>query len=402
MNHKPAKIVILGGGFGGLYTSLGLSNNPLVKSGRVTVTLVEAKETFLFTPLLYEVLTQELRTWEIAPSYVKLLKKRHIQLCQSRVVDIKLESRQVILENQERLEYDYLAIAVGSETRPLPIPGATKQVMHFRSLRDTQILETKLKRLEMSKTKDICLAVLGGGANGVELACKLADRLGDRGIIYLLEKGSTILKHFSPGVQKAASKALSRRRIRLITEAAIQGIEAGKILLENNYLSTDLILWTGGTQSRRWIKELPCQHNQQGKILTYPTLQLLNYPEVFAIGDVASIVDSNIPNTAQAAYQASSCLAYNLLAVIRGKKLRRFRYLHLGDMLTLGKKAAVISSFGINLEGKLADKLRRLIYVFRMPTWGHRFQVLHSVLRNSWHRRLRGFRGRVLNFFSIS
>jgi NADH dehydrogenase len=118
-------------------------------------------------------------------------------------------------------------------------------------------------------------------------------------------------------------------------------------------------------------------------LLTRPTLELIDYPEVFAIGDIAEIRQSKtkiVPATAQAAYQQASFLAKNLQLALQARNLRHFHYLHLGDMLTLGKGAAVVSSFGVNLEGSIAAIVRRLIYVQRLPTFRHRWQVLKNLL----------------------
>jgi NADH dehydrogenase len=133
------------------------------------------------------------------------------------------------------------------------------------------------------------------------------------------------------------------------------------------------------------VRHLDCQQTETGKLLVRPTLQLLDYPEVFALGDIAEIYPykKTIPATAQAAYQQASCLAKNIPALIRGKRLKSFQYLHLGDMLTLGKREGLISSFGINLEGRLADIARRFVYILRLPTLGHRSKVLESWIRNT-------------------
>ena len=133
----------------------------------------------------------------------------------------------------------------------------------------------------------------------------------------------------------------------------------------------------------RSIRQLDCEKNSQGKLLTRPTLQLVSYPEVFALGDLAEIRNREklVPATAQAAYQQAKSVANNLRATIRGRRLQPFRYLYLGDMLALGKEVAIVSSFGLNLEGKLASIVRRLVYIFRLPTFRHRWQVLINFLK---------------------
>lgn len=390
MIKDPIHICILGAGFGGLYTALYLSRFSWVKSGQCQITLVEPKEHFLFTPLLYELITGELQRWEIAPSYEKLLSKTKIYFCQQTVAGVDLKTRQVSLDNGGTLVYDYLVLSVGSQNSRGDVPGATTYALTFRTLADVERLQGKLRLLEASERQSLRLAVIGGGPSGVELACKLADRLGRRGQIHLIERGEEILKNFSAGVRKAACRSLSARRVLVDCQTSIKAIAANQITLEQGQkmakFPVDLVIWTAGTQVRDWIQYLDCQQTPQGKLLTTPTLQLVDYPEVFALGDLAQICNGKkpVPATAQAAYQQASCAAKNLKALLQGNRLKRFHYLHLGDMLTLGKGAAIVSSFCLNLEGAFAALLRRLIYIQRLPTSRHRLQVLNHLLVSTW------------------
>jgi NADH dehydrogenase len=387
MGDEVIRVCIVGGGFGGLYTALYLSNWHWVKSGKCQVTLVEPKDNFLFSPLLYEILTGELQAWEIAPSYQKLLAGTGVNFCQDRVEGVDLVNRQVKLEAGESLAYDYLVLGVGRKTRLATIPGLESYALTFRSLADAERLEAQLQVMESSERKHLRVAVIGAGANGVELACKVSDRLGNKAQVSLIESGDKILKYFGSGVQKAAKKAIKARNIQVYLRTSVKEIEADRItLVSSNQIMThsvDLVLWTTGTETIDWVYDLGCQQTSQGKLLTRSTLQLIDYPEVFAVGDIAEIRESKtkiVPATAQAAYQQASFLAKNLQLALEGKNLKYFRYLHLGDMLTLGKGAAVVSSFGINLEGSLAGIIRRLIYVQRLPTLRHRWQVLKNLL----------------------
>lgn len=387
MNNQTIKICILGGGFGGLYTALYLSNYDQVKSGQWEINLIEPKDNFLFTPLLYELLTEELQPWEIAPSYQKLLIGTKINFHQDKANKIDLKNRQVYLQQGQLLNYDYLVLSIGRKNKLLDLPGLQTHTLTFRSLADAQRLKEKLRILEASGRKKIRIAVIGAGANGIELACKISDRLSGRSQVLLIDRGKEILKNFSSGIKKAALKSIKNKQIQLYLETNVQQIDAEQItLIKDEQLNTfpvDLVLWTAGTETIQLINELGCQQNSFGQLLTRPTLQLIDYPEVFALGDVADIRNSktrSVPITAQAAYQQASHAAKNLQAAIQGKQIKRFYYLHLGDMLTLGKGVAVISSFGINLSGSLAGQLRRLIYIQRLPTLRHRWQVFKNLL----------------------
>lgn len=399
MTNGTDKICILGGGFGGLYTALYLAQSALARSGKCQITLVEQKERFLFTPLLYELMTGELQPWQIAPTYEKLIKDTKIRFCQATIRGLQLSTREVMLENGEKLNYDYLVLAVGNQNRWVKIPGLETHALTFRTLADAERLQARLRQLEGSGREKIRLAIVGGGPNGVELACKLADRLGKMGEVKLIETGDDILSGFSRGVKRAAYRALSRRNVRMELQTTLGALETDSMTLtcgdRTNSLPVDLVIWAAGTEAREWVRNLDCQQSDRGKLLTRRTLQLVDYPEVFALGDLADIPSTKqpVPATAQAAYQQASCTAKNLKAAMRGKRLQPFRYLHLGDMLTLGKGAAVVSSFFLNLEGKLASFIRQLVYIQRLPTWHHRLQVLRHLLKRSMIKGLRWING---------
>jgi demethylphylloquinone reductase len=379
------KICILGGGFGGLYTALYLRRFPWLRSPDCQITLVDQKERFLFLPLLYELVTGELKPWEIAPSFKKLLANKNIQFCQATIGGVDLKARQVKLLGRDRLSYDYLVLALGGKTRTDGVPGAAQYALPFRSLADARYLNERLRSLEATDLSQIRITVIGGGPSGVELACKVADRLGKRGHILLVERGNQILKPFSSGVRRGAYRALQARGVQVELRTGVEAIAPNQITLVRDHritpLAVDLTLWTAGTRSIDWISDLDCQQNNQGQLLTLPTLQLVDYPEVLALGDMAEIQYPNgkkIPATAQVAYQQADCAAHNLKALMKRRPLRNFRYLHLGDMLTLGVNAAVVSSFGFNIEGRPASITRQIVYLQRLPTMRHRLQVL-------WH-----------------
>lgn len=392
------KICILGGGFGGLYTALYLRRFPWLRSPDCQITLVDQKDRFLFLPLLYELVTGELKPWEIAPSFEKLLANKNIQFCQATIGGVDLKARQVKLLGGDRLDYDYLVLAVGGKTRTDGVPGAAQYALPFRSLADARYLDERLRSLEATDLSQIRIAVIGGGPSGVELACKVADRLGKRGHILLVERGAQILKPFSIGLRRGAYRALQARGVQVELRTDVEAIAPNQITLVRDHritpLAVDLTLWTAGTKSIDWISHLDCQQNDRGQLLTLPTLQLVDYPEVLALGDMAEIQypkGQRIPATAQVAYQQADCAAHNLKALMKRRPLRNFRYLHLGDMLTLGVNAAVVSSFGINIEGRLASITRQMVYLQRLPTMRHRLQVLWHWIVSAYKQLLRLF-----------
>lgn len=401
---KHINICVLGGGFSGLYTALYLSKHPQVKSGEWKIILVERNDNFLFTPLLYELITGELQRWEIAPTYQKLLLGTSIKFSQHIVKKIDLNNREVKLDNDDSLNYDYLVLGLGTQNRWIDIPGLKSYALTFRTLQDLEQLQNKIHYLENLDEKHLRVAIIGGGPNGVELSCKLADRLGTRAEVLLIDRSNQILKGLSKGIRKASYRALGSRRVQLYLNTNVQEISENSITI--NYgeqtinVPVNMVIWVAGTQSKQLIQSLNCQQASSGKLLTNSRLQLIDYPEVFALGDLAQISNKkkSNPATAQVAYQQASCAAKNIAAIIEGKPLKSFHYLHLGDMLTLGRRNAIISSYGININGQIGGMLRRLAYIFRLPTMRHRFQVLRNFGQKIGLKVRRFFRNIIASF----
>ncbi|WP_107667980.1 NAD(P)/FAD-dependent oxidoreductase [Cyanothece sp. BG0011] len=400
---KTINICVLGGGFSGLYTALYLSKNPHVKSGDWQITLVERNDNFLFTPLLYELITGELQRWEIAPTYQKLLAGTSIKFCQHIVKKIDLNNRQIKLDNDNSLSYDYLVLGLGTQNRWVDIPGLKTHVLTFRTLKDLEQLQAKIHYLETLDRKHLRVAIIGGGPNGVELSCKLADRLEKQAEVLLIDRGNQILKGLSKGIRKASYRALGSRGVQVYLNTNVETIHENSITI--NYgeqtinVPVDMVIWVAGTESKPLIQSLNCQQTSSGKLLINSRLQLIDYPEVFALGDLAQISNKNksLPGTAQVAYQQASCAAKNIAAIIEGKPLKSFNYLHLGDMLTLGRRTAIISSYGININGQIGGILRRLAYIFRLPTMRHRLQVLRNFGQKIGLKIRRFFRSIIAN-----
>lgn len=393
MSHPT--ICIVGGGFGGLYTALYLQKYRHLRNSRIL--LIEPKDRFLFTPMMYELITDELKEWEIAPTYTSLVAGTNIVWKQDRAEALDLDQQTVMTASGEHLTYDYLVVARGAKSRPVNIPGVDEHTLTFRSLEDALTLRARLGQLIQTQLlqpagEPIRVTVIGGGPSGVELSGKVSDYLGDRAQITLIERGNAILKPFEKGLRRLGHKALSRRQIDVLTGTSVSKISADSVTIHaiedfsgehSKVLPSHLTLWAVGAQPCAWLGTQTVAHNDQGQRLTRRSLQLLNHDNVFVLGDGADVRGSRkkpAPDTAQAAFQAASRVAGNLAAMTRGKPPKPFNYLHLGDMLTLGVGDAGLWSFGITIGGRLAAICRRGVYIFRMPTRRHQMKVARRAL----------------------
>jgi len=382
MNESAKRICILGGGFGGLYTALRLNSLPWSPLEPVEIVLIDQRDRFLFAPLLYELVTGELATWEIAPPYAELLAGTQIRFFQTSIAAVDQAAKQVRLGTGETLTYDRLVLALGGETPMDFVPGAADHALPFRSVEDAHRLQDRLRELETSDAEKIRVAVVGGGYSGVELACKVADRLGDRGRVRLVERSDDILQTSAEFNRQAARDALSERGVWLDLETTVDQITADTLTLtyhdQADELPVDIVLWTVGTRVAPLLDTMDLPRSDRHQISVEPTLQVVGHPEIYALGDLADCKDASgqqVPNTAQAALQQADYAGWNLWASLSDRPPLPFRYQHLGEMMTLGVENATLTGLGLRLEGPLAHVARRLTYLYRMPTVNHQIRV---------------------------
>ena len=379
---QRSRICIIGGGFGGLYTALRLSDFPWENEQKPEIILIDKSDRFLFSPLLYELVTEEMQSWEVAPPFEELLANTGIVFYQASVTNIDINTKQVSLDSDRVIDYDTLVISTGGKTPVDIVPGAKEYALPFRSLDHAYQLKEKLRLLEASHQEKIRVVVVGGGYSGVELACKLSDRLGEIGKIRIIDRGDKILKDSLEFNRQAALKALEQRQIWLDLETEVERVEADSISLtykgKTDIIPVDLVMWTVGNQVSELIKNLPLQKNSKGLLKIKPTLQVAERDDIYALGDVVECYDTDgniLPSTAQVAFQQSDYCAWNLWASATNRPLLSFRYQPLGEMMALGTDNASISGLGLKLEGPFAYIARRLIYLYRLPTLKHQLTV---------------------------
>ena len=373
------RICILGGGFGGLTTALELSRQDW--GDRPAIDLVDRRERFEFLPLLYDLVTGASRPWEIAPRYADLLVGTGVRHHRAGVTSVDLQARTTTLSDGTRLDWDVLVLALGSEPCRDRVPGAAEHSLGFHSLADARRLGDHLRELE-AVCPQFEISVVGAGYSGVELALALADSHGNRAHIRLIEQSDRILPQATDFNRTAALKALARRGVTLLTGTSVTTVEAQALELNEAGSSvrcaSQLTLWTVGQQPVGAIADLDLPRDERGRILVETTLQVQGHPQVYALGDLANVIDAQgqpVPATAQSALQAARTVAWNVWARLSDRTLQPFRYRALGEMVSLGKGDAALSGMGLTLSGPLAAAARRLVYISRQPTADQRWRV---------------------------
>ncbi|MEB3263351.1 MAG: NAD(P)/FAD-dependent oxidoreductase [Synechococcus sp.] len=369
-------MVIVGGGFGGLYTALALAQH----RDHPPILLIEPNERFLFQPLLYELLSGELRRWEIAPRYDSLLASRGIAWLQDRVERIDTRARQVHTHAGRALGYGRLVIASGGQPATFAVPGVREHALFFRSLADVDRLQELVQRLRQQARPLQRLAIVGAGPSGVELACKLADLLEGTTLIELIERGSELLPQSRAFNREQARAALQRRDVRLRCHTRVLGLQAGSLELslsgagdvpaEPERLPVEAVVWTAGFQARPPLLEPPAPGDALGRLSAEADLRLQGHHDIFLAGDAARVPGEEgepLPANAQVAFQQAPYLAANLLRSLAGTPLEPFHWNDLGEMISLGRGEASLTGGGFTLAGAAAYQIRRLAYLTRLP-----------------------------------
>ncbi len=392
MAVQDAKILILGGGFGGLFSALDLA-------GAGDVTLVSDEDHFLFKPMLYEYLSGEVEAWHIAPDYRELLDER-VRSVRGKVTKIDLKSRLVTVSGRaEPFVYDALVLALGAVTNYAGVAGAEALSLPFRTLADAnnlrRLMTEALDRVQPDAapqdTRDaLTFAVVGGGASGVELSTKMADLLRDavkrralRGEarVLVIEMADRLVPGMGHQIREFVDAALLHSRVETFTDTRVVRVAEQGITLEHNHKQTEIktaaVVWVAGVRVNPLIEQLKVEKDRRGLLMVEPTLQVRGYENAFALGDIA-LYDDVVPTlqgTAQLAFQQAGLLSHNVKAFLTGGHLRSKHFEELGEALSLGTEHGAVLVGGKVLGGAVARQARFALYTQRLPTWHHRLRV---------------------------
>jgi NADH dehydrogenase len=388
---SKAKIVILGGGFGGLFTALELA-------GAADVTLVTDSDHFLFTPMLYEYVSGEVEAWHIAPRYNELLDE-NVHIVQGAVTGVDLKSQSVSLASQQTLNYDVLVLALGGITNYVGVEGAEEYSKPFRKLSHAEDLRAlmiaALDRIPPDMPpkdvrRELTFAVVGAGASGCELSTKMADLLNDafkrRGLqgeprVLVIEMGDRVVPGMGDQIREFVEDALHQSHVEVHTNTRVVKVMPDGITFEHEgnqeSLNTAAVVWTGGVKMNPVIEHLDAEKNKRGLLIVNPTLQLSQHVNVFALGDIAFYPDATptLAGTAQLAFQQASLAGSNIKNYLEGKEMKTKHFEELGEAISLGTERAAVLTGGKAFGGALARQARFALYTSRLPTWHHRLRV---------------------------
>lgn len=397
---KP-HIVIVGAGFGGLYTARHLA--PFVKKNKIDVTLINKTNYFLFTPLLHEVATGGLRPTSVSEPIREIFKNSGITIYQDTVLSINPKDKKISTENCE-IKYDYLVLATGAETNYYGIEGAKENTFGLKNLDDavkirSQIInafeKATLSKNEEERKKLLTFIVVGGGPTGVETVSEIAEFAGEIKNRYykgekryhvkdisvcLVDTGDTILRPFNKKIQTIATQRLQKMGITLIMSKKVSSVKPQEIVFDDgNSISASTIIWATGVTPvpPKYIEYEPSLLG--GRMETDSFLRMIGISDVFVLGDTACVNQGeNVPPTpmlAQVAVAEAEFVAKNIIATIKNKKLKNFIYKSKGTLVSLGQWYATGEVFSVVISGKIAWWIWRTVYLFKFLSWQKRFHI---------------------------
>ena len=393
------RIVVLGGGFGGVTTVRHLER-VLRRHRDVEITLVSRENFFMLTPLLFEACSGRLELRHCAQPIRAALQRARFIEATVESVDLNRQFVRALAHKGEehQLPYDHLVVALGASTNDRLIPGSAN-ALTFKTMADALVLRNHL--IECFERADAaadaaqrreCLTIvgIGGGLVGTELVGELTAFADDVLRFYprirrdelcfrLFEAGPRILPEIDAKLAAAAARVLARRGVDIRVSTAVRSIDASSVRLEDETIDAGTIVLTAGIIPSAVASAIAVLRDQRGRIAVDATMRSQSHPQVWALGDCAAIPGPDgrpYPALAQHAIREARQLARNIGAVIDGRAPSAFIFRSLGTMASLGHTRAVALVFGMRLTGFLAWWLRRTYYLFQMPRWDRRLRIV--------------------------
>jgi NADH:ubiquinone reductase (H+-translocating) len=401
---QPTRILILGGGFGGVYAALTLEKALKAEIGRgeVELGLVSRENYIVFQPMLPEVISGSIGVLDVITPIRRLCPRTNLYTRTIESIDLTNRSVQSAAgfgSRQHHLHFDHLVVALGNVTSFAGSPGLAEYALPFKYLGDALTVRNRLihtlEEADIEQDREarrslLTFVVAGGGFSGVEAVAELNDfvRAAARSFrnvrpeeirVVLLHAGGLILPELPRSLAEFAQALLMKRGVEIRLNTRLSGATVDLALLEGgDRIATRTLVSTVPSAPNQLVAMLPVK-KERGRILVDANLEVPEFPGLWAVGDCAAIRDARTgdfcPPTAQHATREATCAARNIVAALKGTPKRAFMFTALGKMGALGRRSAVAEIFGIKLSGFLAWWLWRTIYLMKLPGLDRKIRV---------------------------
>ena len=389
------KVVIVGGGFGGLNAAKNLKKCPL------DVLLIDKTNHHLFQPLLYEVASAALSPGEIAIPIREILRKQdNATVMMGEIVQVDKKNHQLILGNGEKVSYDYLVLAVGARHSYFGKAGWEQYAPGLKTIKDALTIREeillsfeKAERLDnLAETeKYLNFVIIGGGPTGVEMAGAIAEiaqktmfknfrRIKpEESKIYLVEAAPRILQVFPEKLSKKAKEGLEKLGVTVIEGKKVTDITEDGVQVEEIFYPCKNIIWAAGNQASPLLNTLDVPLDRQGRVIVEPDLSIPGNPEIFVIGDASTILDKDgkpIPGVAPVAIQEGKYVASVLKKQLPKEQRPPFVYFDKGSLATIGKGKAIAWVGKLQLYGVFAWFMWCFVHIAYLIGFRNRLSVM--------------------------
>lgn len=399
---RPRRVLVLGGGYVGLYTALRLQSR--LRREEAEVVVVDPRSYMTYQPFL-----PEASAGSLSPRHVVVPLRRVLRRCtviNAEVVSMDHERRVVHVAPlhgpEYDLEYDVVVIALGSVVRTLPVPGLAEQGVGFKTVEEAIYLRNQVLACldvaestpdEARRRRALNVVVVGGGYAGVEALAELEDMARDATRYYtrvtpqdlrfvLVEATGRILPEVGQDMGRYTVRELRRRGIEVCLDTRLQSCVDGHVVLSDGQeFDSDTIVWTAGVRANPVLERLGLPLDPQGRLLCGADLRVQDLADVWGAGDACAVPDLTRPGqlcgpSAQHAVRQARRLADNLLATLRGRSLRDYRHAHAGSVASLGLHKGVAQVYGVKLRGWPAWFMHRSYHLSRVPTLNRKIRVV--------------------------
>jgi NADH dehydrogenase len=396
-SDAPTKVLVVGGGFGGLAAVRGLAQ-AFAGSGDVGIALLDRVNYTTFWPMVPAAISGNIEVRHVASSIRRILKPSGAEFFQAEVVGVDFDAREV-RSDVGSFSYDYLILALGSRTAFFGASGARENAIDLKGLRDALRVRNAIidrfeeaERLRGAFADDLLTFVfVGGGPTGVEAVADSHDLIFDvlkgdypgvdfeRVRLVLVNSGDHILEGLDPSLVHAAERRLASQRVEIVDNVKAREVRPDAVVLsDGRSIPARTTIWAAGVEPPPLVKELDVPKDSRGHVLVDEFLRVTERPRVYAVGDCASVKADghHVPALAQAAEQEGATAARNLVAQIRGGDPTPFRYRHLGQFVDLGTTSALGDILGVRFSGLLGALVWKGVYLYELGYNLNRARVL--------------------------
>jgi NADH:ubiquinone reductase (H+-translocating) len=398
---QPARILVLGGGFVGLYTSLGLEKR--LSAREADVTLVNPESFMAYQPFLPEAASGNIEPRHVVVPFRTVLKRTRLVTGSVTAIDHarRVATIRPVQGESYDVSYDVIVIALGSVSRVLPVPGLAEHAIGFKTVAEAiflrnQVLES-MDAAESTADEDVrrralTFVFVGGGYAGVEALAELEDLARDASRRYrhvnrsdmrwiLVEAAPTILPEMAPDMGPYAIRILRERGIDVLLNTTLESAEGGRMRLSDGQeFTADTLVWTTGVKPHPLVAEMGFPTDEGGRLVADQYLRVRGVDAAWAAGDSAAVPDLTTgginPPTAQHALRQARRMAANIAATLNGEPLREFRYKNMGGLASLGRYKGIARVLGFRFKGFFAWWLHRNYHLLMIPTFNRKVRII--------------------------